>query len=128
MNGVRVKPGADCSVIAPAGFRLLGALDRTARRLQVDLTITCGCDAHPPTDPHTLGEAYDVRTHGFDPATTVRILRDVMLDLADDDNPMDAPTEVSGGLATMRFFGWLEHAGAPTEHLHFQRRQGTVYA
>ncbi len=126
MNVIRVKPGVQFSVIAPAGFRLLAALDTTARRLAVDLTITCGSDSHPPTDPHSTGEAYDVRTHDFTDDQKQAILRELLLELSDG-TPEDAPLAVSDGLGTKGFWGWIENPGLPTEHLHVQRRNRTVY-
>lgn len=125
---VTVKAGVSFAVIAPAGFRLLGAIERTARRLQMPLVITCACEAHPPTDPHSHGEAFDVRTHDFDAATKLRLLRALMEDLVDEADPTDGPTTTAGGIATREFFGQVEHPDQPTEHLHVQRRKGTVYA
>jgi hypothetical protein len=121
------KDGVKFSRIAPAGFRILGALERTARRLSVDLIITCACEAHAQHDPHSLGEAYDVRTRTLTDDQKRAVLCEVLLDLQNDANPQDAPIATSGGLATLHFFGWIEHPGEPTEHLHFQRRKGTTY-
>ena len=123
---LRVKPGVEFDPIAPAGFRILSALDVTARRLKLDLTITCGSEAHPPTDPHARGEAYDVRSHDFSDDQKRAILREVMLELADDATS-DAPLPVSDGIGTNHFWGWLENPGTLTEHFHFQVRRGTVY-
>lgn len=125
MGVLRVKPGARFDRIDAAGFRLLGTLDRIAREVPYDLTISCGSDDHPPTDPHTLGRAYDVRTHDLTPDQRAYVLRAVLLDLQAD--AADAPLETSGGLATRHFFGWLEHAGEANEHLHFQQRKGTAF-
>ncbi len=126
LNVVRIKPGVQFSVIAPAGVRILGALDAVARRLRVDLTITCGTEAHPPSDPHATGEAYDIRTHDFTDDQKQAILRELLLELSDDQTS-DAPLVVSDGLGTRGFWGWIEHPGLPTEHLHVQRRNRTVY-
>jgi len=128
MNGfVKVKDGVRFQVIAPAGFRLLSAIEGTARRLGVDLTITCACEAHPPLDPHSLGEAYDVRTHDLNDSEKRRVLRELMLELSEPDDQYGAPIAVSSGLATAHFFGWIEHLNEPNEHIHLQRRHGTVY-
>jgi hypothetical protein len=126
VNVVRVKPGVQFAVIAPAGFRLLSALETVARRLRVDLVITCGTEAHPGTDPHSTGEAYDVRTHDFTDDQKRAILRELLLELSDDQTN-DAPIPVSDGLGTRGFWGWIEHPGQPTEHLHVQRRSRTIY-
>lgn len=127
MHGLRVKDGVAFAPIAPAGFRILGALERTARRLQLDLTITSGSDGHIASDPHALGEAFDVRTHDLTDDQKRLVLKQTMLDLCDDQNMMDTPMITSGGLATLNFFGWIEHPQQPNEHLHVQRRKGTVY-
>jgi hypothetical protein len=129
MNGlIHVKDGVSFRIIASAGFRLLEAIQHTARRLNVDLTITCACEAHPPTDPHALGEAYDLRTHGFDDDQKRAILRELMLELRDDTvEGSDMPKPASNGLVTRQFFGWIEHLGQPNEHIHVQRRHGIVY-
>lgn len=123
---VRVKPGVLFNVIAPAGIRLLGALDTTARRLNVDLTITCGTEGHPPADPHSSGEAYDIRTHDFSDDQKRVVLRAVLLELSDG-SAEDAPVVVGDGLGTRAFWGWIEHPGEPNEHIHIQRRNHTVY-
>lgn len=109
----------------PAGARILGSLDRIARELPYDLTVTCGADAHPVGNPHTRGCAFDVRVHGLSADQRLYVLRAVLLDLQED--ATDAPLETSGGLATRRFFGWLEHPGTANEHLHFQLRKGRVF-
>lgn len=124
---VRLKSGVDTSRLAPAGVRILGALDATARRLKRDLIVTCGCEAHPPGDPHTSGEAFDVRTHDFDDEFKRTLLRQVMLELQNDDDAMDAPIATSIGLSTLHFYGQIENPNEPREHLHVQRRKGTVY-
>lgn len=59
---------------------------------------------------------------------TDRVLRWVMSDLAGltlqmQRNPAVVRIE-AGGLATALFFGWLENAGTPNEHFHFQVRRG----
>lgn len=125
MGCLRVKTGVRFDVIDTAGFRLLGALDRVARLVPYDLTITCACEAHPTNDPHTLGRAYDVRSHFLTEEQKRFVLRSVLLDLQT--TGMDAPIEIAGGLATMHFFGWLEHPGDALEHFHFQQRKGVPF-
>ena|SRR5690349_9517544 len=117
---VFVKDGVQFAKIAPAGMRLLGAFDRACVQLGFDLTITSGTDGEHsgPDDPHHTGEAYDVRSQGIDDKEGV--LMAVL-------NQFGHPTPTSGGYATAYFFGWLEQAGTPNEHFHFQRRRGTTY-
>jgi len=121
--GVVYKPGVRFDVIAPAGFRILEALGATARTFGRVLMITCGTEAHPATDPHTLGEAYDLRTHEFDDAGKDAFLRELVTVLGDG----ESPTAIGGGLGVAWFWGWIENRGQANEHLHVQRRKGTVY-
>ena len=81
---LRMKPGAVLGTPAPAGFRLLAAIDRASRLVRVDLTLTCGTDSHGPDDPHTRGEAYDVRTRDLTASQAQRVLRAVLTDLSAD--------------------------------------------
>ena len=117
-----VKPGVRFDVIRPAGFRILSALELLGDVRHIDFTITCGTEGHSPTDPHTRGEAYDVRSH--DLTDKQAILRDVLSFCG---NGIEVPIADDGGFATEYFWGWLENEGQPTEHFHFQRRHGTVY-
>lgn len=120
-----VKTGVKFDRIAPAGFRILAALHETAQACVRSLTITCGTEKHGPTDPHTLGEAYDIRSRTLTHADKERIVRTLILTLSDGDD--DAPVETSGGWATRWFFVFLEQPGTPHEHFHAQRRKGRIY-
>ena len=111
MGYLYVKSNVLFTVIKPAGFRILSALDQVAEKLW-DLTITSGCDGEHsgPTDPHHLGEAYDVRSHDFTQDQKDKTLAEVMSLLGWD-----------------HFYGFLEAPGTDNEHFHFQRKKGTVY-
>lgn len=112
MGVVLVKSNVLFTVIAPAGFRILSAIDQTAQKLDCDLIITSACDGEHsgPSDPHHTGEAYDVRSHDMSPEQKDRVLAQIMNYLGWD-----------------RFYGFLEVPGTDTEHFHFQRKKGTVY-
>lgn len=109
---IRIKPGVEFAVVAPAGFLILEALRAASDELGVDLTITSGTDgAHSgPADPHHSGQAYDVRSNDLGPATQGRVVEVVM-----------------AGLGWTRFFGFLEAGGTPNAHFHFQRKKGTTF-
>jgi hypothetical protein len=109
---VRVKDGVDFKVIAPAGFRILGAIETTARRAGVDLVITSACDGvHSGfDDPHHRGEAYDLRTNSLAPADKTVVLNCLIALL-----PID------------QFYCFLEAPNTPNEHIHAQIKKGTVY-
>jgi hypothetical protein len=112
INVVRVKSGALFTVIAPGGFRILSALDQTAAKLSVDLIITSACDGchSGEHDPHHRGEAYDVRSHDFDPTLREKVLATAMNLLGWD-----------------HFYGFIEAPGTDNEHYHFQTKKGTTY-
>lgn len=112
MGIVQVKSGVQFLVIAPAGFRILSAIDDCAAKLELDLVITSACDgAHSgPADPHHTGEAYDLRSHDFTAEQKDRILAEIM-----------------NKLGWERFYGFLEKPGTDDEHFHFQRKKGTTY-
>lgn len=132
MNGVRFKDGVlPITTLAPAGVRLLGALDVIARRLGHDLVVTCADKEHTASDPHSTGEAFDVRTHDLDETLRAALLHELMIELSA--SPMgDTPAPVPGialeNLATAQFYAQIENPGQPNEHLHAQRRNGRVYA
>src|SRR5690349_10410610 len=112
MNVVRKKDGVQFTDIAPAGFRILGALDEACQEVGLDLTITSACDgAHSgPNDPHHRGEAYDVRSHDFSPSQKQHVLDAVMK-----------------RLGWEHFYGFLEDPNSENEHFHIQIKKGTTY-
>jgi hypothetical protein len=109
---VRVKEGVLFSKIAPGGFRILSAIETTARKLNRDLWITSACDGthSGPDDPHHRGEAYDVRSHDF-PAGEKAMLLNAFQSLL----PAD------------QFYCFLESPGTANEHFHLQVKKGTEY-
>ncbi len=109
---VRVKEGVQFTTIAPGGFRILNAIETTARKAGFDLEITSACDGmhSGPNDPHHRGEAYDVRTHGFSQGEKMTILN-CFLSLL----PAD------------RFYCFLEAPNTSNEHWHCQVKKGTTY-
>jgi hypothetical protein len=113
MGVVRVKDGVQFTIIRPAGFRILSAIDQEAANLDYDLTITSACDGphSGPGDPHHTGEAYDIRTHDFPNGPLKKqVLDGIMQKLGWD-----------------CFYGFLEAEGTDNEHIHCQRKKGTAY-
>lgn len=112
MGVVLVKSNVLFTVIAPGGFRILSAIDQTAKALDCDLVITSGCDgAHSgPNDPHHRGEAYDVRSHDMSAEQ-----KDVVL------------AKIMNYLGWESFYGFLESPGTDNEHFHVQQKRGTTY-
>lgn len=113
MTGVvLVKSGVSFTRIAPGGFRILSAIDRTTSQLNINLTITSACDGvhSGPDDPHHRGEAYDVRSHDLDNELKVVVLKTVM-----------------DYLGWNSFYGFIEDSNTDNEHFHFQVKKGTVF-
>jgi hypothetical protein len=112
MGAVYVKPGVLFTKIAPGGFRILAAIDAIADGDQCDLIITSACDGEHsgPDDPHHRGEAYDVRSHDFDPTLKGKVLKDIQFFLGPE-----------------HFYAFLEDPGTDNEHFHIQVKKGTVY-
>lgn len=132
MSVVRVFPFPDPArrvrfgTIAPAGFRILAALDAVSKDWPDDLTITCGTEAHLPTNPHTLGEAYDIRCNDLpDRDTMDALVRAIIGRLSEDSE--DVPFQASSGWAVRRFWGFVEAFDTPNLHIHIQRRKGTTF-
>lgn len=123
---VRTKPGVEFTTIAPAGFRILAALEAVARSLGYDLTITSACDGQHsgPSDPHYRGEAYDIRTKNLGPSMKDQVQQLLLLDLCEHREVLQP---VSIGLATTQFYAQLENRGQDAEHLHVQLRNGHTY-
>ena len=111
MGVLRVKPGVEFAVIRPGGFRILSALDQVADK-QGDLEITSGTDGDHsgPTDPHKLGNAYDVHSQSLSTNEKTTVLAAVMTILG-----------------WSRFYCFLEAPNTENEHFHFQVKKGTVY-
>lgn len=116
MARLLTKPGCDFSTIAPAGVQILGTLKAIAREVSFNITITSACDGTHSggdklsgKDPHYTGEAYDIRTHDLTVLQKGQLLTTLITRLGD------------------RFYAFLEAPASPNEHLHVQRRNGTVY-
>lgn len=110
---VLVKGGVQFTKIAPAGFRILSAIDQCSKALSLDLTITSACDGEHsgPDDPHHKGEAYDIRSHDFPNES----LKQMVLD------------DIMRRLGFESFYGFLEASGTDNEHIHIQRKKDTIY-
>lgn len=125
MNVVRHRPGVRFDVIAPAGFRILAALDLAAQDCLTDLMITCGTDSHALPDPHPLGEAYDVSVHTL----SAQHISDVKAHLEDTLGPLftvlyevqEVPSD-----PTLRSIAYV-NVQATGPHFHIQRKKDTTF-
>lgn len=127
MNVVRLKAGAGFPTLAPAGIRILAALDHAAQDCQVDLTITSGSEkrGRAATDPHPLGEAVDVSVQGLraDQITNLKVSLETTLGRL-----FTVLYEVPAPPADphLRAIAYL-NAAATGPHFHIQRKKNTVF-
>ena len=129
MGVLRFKDGVTLTPDV-AGARLLGSIERVVRTWPTDMVVTCGSDSHPPTDPHTHGRAFDLRTHGLTDDQKKTLLTEVLADLRepDLDPPVEMPIAGIWFAANTRFwFGQIENHLADDEHLHVQLRNAAVF-
>lgn len=111
--------------MTPCLARLVCALDMTARMQGVDLTVTCGREGHPTHDPHTLGQAVDVRVSDMLPEKVLSAysyLRSILGDLFYVQYEVPT-TPVNGSLKNIA----VVNPDATAPHFHAQARKGTVY-
>ena len=115
MGILRIKPGVVFTPqLPPAGARILEVLKRLVASYSFDVTITSAADgAHSgPADPHHTGEAFDLRTHDLSVAQKSLLLHDLQVGLYREPR---------------QFYAFLEAPDTPNEHIHCQKRNGTVY-
>ncbi len=115
---VRFKDGVKLDPMTPALARILAALDIAARWRGHDLTVTCGREGHPLTDPHTRGQAIDVRVLDLSPDDVLKLfqyLRALLGDLFTILYEVPA-TPVNGGLKNIA----TVNPKATAAHFHVQ--------
>jgi hypothetical protein len=110
--------------LTPAGIRIVSALDSAAQRFKRDILVTCGREAHPPTDPHSRGEALDIRTLGWPEMAIVSVYNHLREHLGAAFTVLYEvkvkPNGVLGGIAYV-------NPDATAEHIHIQTRKGTTF-
>ena len=116
MSVLLVKPGVEFTVIAPAGFRILWALQEITHDQLYDITITSACDGEHSgvDDPHHRGEAYDIRCH--DLLGNLKVM-----------DPAVLLQDIQHILGTAKFFSFIEDEGTANQHIHIQLRRGQSY-
>jgi hypothetical protein len=127
MSVVRLKDGAGFPVLAPAGVRILAAVDTACRSFGRDLTITSGSEGRgrKVTDPHMTGEALDLSVAGFTPGEIVRLKALLEADLG----PLftvlyETPSKpLDTALAAVAYV----NRDATATHIHIQRKKQTVW-
>ncbi len=126
MTGVvRLKDGVRLDGLRPAGIRILSAVDNCARVLGLDQTVTCGREGHGPNDPHTLGNALDLRASMFNADQVKKIKAFLEAALGTHftvlyECPMIPLNDALKGIAYVNPL-------ATGIHFHIQVRKGTVW-
>lgn len=121
---VRVRPGVKFDIIAPAGFRILAAIDSGSKYLGGDLWITSGTDSHA-AGRHLTGEAYDVSIKDLPTTVMLKLKRYLEQNLGERFTVLyEVPTLPDDPvLASIAFV----NPDATAPHLHIQPRKNTVY-
>jgi hypothetical protein len=70
---LHVKAGVDLSTLEAGGCRILSVLALAPLMLGFSLTISCGNEGHGPDDPHTKGNALDIRTRDLTPLQILQL-------------------------------------------------------
>lgn len=117
---VRFKPGVTLNGLGSAGVRILAALDDASQFFKRDITVTCGTDSHPPSDPHSEGAALDIRCSDMPEATVFAFVKWMQKTLGPDFTVLyESPTKPLGVLASIAYV----NAGASGPHVHAQLRK-----
>jgi len=132
MAHVQFKPGAAVARLAPAGIRILGAIDAAAHASGVVITITSGSEdrGRAPSDPHMTGEAFDISVAGFTAQQVVAIYRylrqflNAAFTVLYEVPALPTATTIEGDL--LRGIAYV-NPSATAPHIHIQRRKGTTW-
>ena len=126
-----VKFGVDLSLLQPGGARILSVAASAPLYLGFDVTVTCGREAHGPTDPHTMGNALDIRVLGLSVedilllygflSTTLGNLFTVLLEWPP---PKEGEPPLDPRIESLRYKG---ATAATAPHLHVQVRKGLQF-
>mgnify|MGYP007100068665 CR=1 FL=1 len=121
MGVVLTLPSVRLTGLRAAGIRILAAVDSAAQLLKRDLTVTCGVEGHPPTDPHTQGAALDLRTKDFLECTVLALVAALKKTLGPDFTVLyEVPSKPLGVLASIAYV----NPDATAPHVHVQLKRG----
>jgi hypothetical protein len=127
MTGVlRFKAGVRITGCpSPAQSRIIGALDTVARAVAFDLMVTCGEEAHGPSDPHTLRKAFDVRAIDLDAPLVIEVFNRLRAELGSRWTVLYETPSRPDDPALLDIAYVNPDASAP--HFHIQVLKGTDY-
>jgi hypothetical protein len=121
---VAVKGGVYFGAVTSAQIRMLTALDVAAMESGVVLTVTCAREGHGEDNPHTRGQAIDVRARNLDAPTVLQVHRRLMQILGPAFTVLyEVPRRPYGVLADIAYVN--PKATAP--HFHLQAKKGTSW-
>lgn len=122
---LRVEPGVKFDGIAPAGARIIAALDGATKVLGIDLWISSGTEGHGPTSPHSTGEAYDVSVKDMSIPVILKTKQYLELVLGTRFTVLYVVPSNPTDPNLLRIAHVNRHAAEP--HFHIQPTKGTVY-
>ncbi len=119
---VLFKSGVVTTGVAPAGVRILAAIDGLSQMLGRHLTVTSVSDGNrKPDDPHKRGEAVDLRSGDLSEAQILASHRWLTKTLGHDFTVLyEVPVKPNGVLASIAYVNKSATAG----HFHIQIRKG----
>lgn len=121
--GIAFNASAQVQDLHPAGARILAALAHAAMLEQCTLTVTCGREGHGPTNPHTLGKAFDVRTKDLEVGRLLRVYETLRRVLGRDFTVLYEVPSLQSTIQALKPISTVNvHASAP--HFHIQLRKG----
>lgn len=122
---VHAKPSVKFDKILPAGFRILGCLDRLTQLIKRDVFISCGTEAHDVGTPHQTGEAYDISVVGWSGEVIETALNYLRHELGPLFYAQFEVRDVAQDSTPSRIA--VSNAAATAPHIHIQRRKATIY-
>lgn len=122
---LRVEPGVKFDRIAPAGARIIAALDAATKVLGFDLWISSGTEGHGPRSPHARGEAYDVSVKDMTIPVILKAKQYLELVLGTRFTVVYVVPRHPTDPNLLSIVSVNENAAEP--HLHIQVKKGTVY-
>lgn len=107
------------------GARIISALTETSQLMQHDLFITCACEGHVATDPHTLGKAYDISVKTLTEGLIFQVFRHLREVLGAKftvlyESPVKPESEALSEIVYL-------NSKATGPHIHIQVRKGEEY-
>lgn len=129
MPRLYLKPGVDLNGLAPGGCRILSIAALAPLVLGFDQLISCGKEGHGPDDPHTHGDAVDLRTRDHSPLEVLQMISYYQQQLGTDLFTVlfEVPEAERASIDPMLQEYIYLPSDPDAQHLHLQVRKGRVF-